>query len=340
MLTAIDSLMKLNKKYTDDKIDKLTSEKKANEEKLKADFDNGKLTKEQLDAELLGLDKKFKEETYDLRKKEFEREKKMRIAQALIAGSMAVLNSLALGFPLGLIGAATIAVKTAIDIKKIKNSKFEGRRGGYVKNAGIVQGSRHGSRYGEAGIAMYDRVTGEEVGEIEGGEALAVMSRDTVKHNGPIIDRLVDSSLNKNGAPITMASGGYVSLGETPFIPGQMLLFGGKKRKAKAQAAAAQAEADAAMAEADSMGDEGGGSGEEGGLSGENKAIIEKNSKIAEDNLKYNKETSENTKDIADILEKHSGILERIANKDSGANSILHAISSINANIAKATMKG
>jgi hypothetical protein len=327
--------MKLNKKYTDDKIAKLDKEQKANENKLKADFDKGKITKEQLDSELLSLDKKYKAETYDLRKKEFEREKKMKVAQALIAGSMAVLNSLALGFPVGLIGAAVIAVKTAIDIKKIKGAKFEGRSGGYVKNAGVVQGSRHGSRYGEAGIAMYDRVTGEEVGEIEGGEALAVMSRDTVKHNGPIIDRLVDSSLNRNGAPITMASGGYVSLGETPFIPGQMLLFGGKKKKAKAQAAAAQAEADAAMAEADSMGSEGGGEG----LSEENRAIIEKNSKTAEEQLKAAKDTAENTGAIAEILNTHSGLLERIANKDNGAGSILHAIDSLNYTMSKATFK-
>lgn len=64
---------------------------------------------------------------------------------------------------------------------------------------------------------MIDRSTGIEVGEAEGGEPFMILSRETYKNNGKIIDRLLHSSLHKNGAPITMRKGGYLALGDVDY---------------------------------------------------------------------------------------------------------------------------
>jgi hypothetical protein len=332
MLTAINTLMQLNKQYTDDKIAKLESEKNANAKKLEADYKKGVITKEELDKKLLDLDNKFKEDSQVLRKKEFERGKKMAIAQALIQGSLAVLSALATPpIFLGLAMAITAGVKTALDIKKIKNQKFEGAQGGtYFKNAGIARGGRHGAKYGDGGIAMYDRATGNEVGEIEGDEPVMVLSRNTYANNGPLIERLLHSSLHRNGEPVTMRDGGIMPISDFKF--GDMMLFGSKKRKAaRAQAAEEQAEADAASS--------GGGEFDSEGAAGSSNEIIAKNAKISEAQLKAAKETAENTEKIAKTLKDHTGILNKIASKDSGAASLMHAIQQVQHNIGKATLK-
>ena len=56
---------------------------------------------------------------------------------------------------------------------------------------GLIEGSRHGSRYGESGIAMYDRKTGKEVGEMEGGEYI-VNREVSLKH------RDIVEAMNRN----------------------------------------------------------------------------------------------------------------------------------------------
>jgi hypothetical protein len=224
LLTAINTLMELNAKYTKDKIDKLEKEKQKNIEKLKSDFENGIITKEELEAGINNIQEKFDEKAAALKKKEFDRNKKMQIAQALIQGSLAVLNALATPpWVVGVAMAIVAAAKTAIDINKIKNTKFEGATGGtYFKNAGVAKGGRHGSTYGEGGIAMYDRATGAEVGEIEGDEPVMVLSRNTYRNNGPLIDRLLHSSVHRNGEPVTMASGGVVPISRLKY--GTMLM--------------------------------------------------------------------------------------------------------------------
>jgi hypothetical protein len=58
---------------------------------------------------------------------------------------------------------------------------------------------------------MINRRTGQEVGEIEGGEPVMVLSRNTYKNNGPIVDKATQKLHVPNGAPITMANGGILT---------------------------------------------------------------------------------------------------------------------------------
>lgn len=186
------------------------------------------------------------------KKKAWEAQKKADIATALITGALAVLKALANFFPLNIILAASAAVLTGVQVAKIKNQSPPAfAHGGFV-----AQGSAHGSSYGTGGIALIDRGSGREVGEMEGDEA--IISKEQTAANWPFIQKMFANARTpglKNtpvaGLP-AFAEGGFVS----PYWQKDMYLFGAKKKKKEAEAAAAAAEAEAAAAqkEADAYG--------------------------------------------------------------------------------------
>lgn len=312
LTTGINMLMKLNADYTERQLNNLKREKDENFKKLDEEYAKGTITKEQLEAEKIRLQAKFDAEALELKKKEFERNKKMQIANALIAGSLAVLNALATPpWFVGLGLAIAAGIKTAIDINNIRNQKFEGRKGGILrnKNAFIAKGSAHGQKYGDAGIVMYDRLTGAEVGEIEGGEPVMVLSKQTMANNGPVIHKLLDSSLNKNGAPITLASGGVVHLGKT-----RMFQDGGVYSDYTTGASTEYV---------DPAG------------TGASEQLIEENRRIQEDMRGYAEKTAKNTAELVNVVSEHTTLLRGILNKDNGAGQILHAIERQQANASK-----
>ncbi len=294
MLAGVESLKKLNEDYTKGQIARLDQEKSASFKKLDDEYAKGLITKEQLDAEKLKLQDKYDADVLELKKKEFERNKKMQIASALIAGSMAVLSALATPpFPVGLAMAVIAGVKTAVDISKIKKTQFEAQDG-YVSNAGILRGGRHGSQYGKGGIAMYDRATGEEIGEAEGGEAFMILSRETTKNNLGLIRRLMHSSLNRNGAPVTLANGGILPIGAVDKTAGRMASSGMLK-----------------------MWEQGTFEGQD--YSGETTAAAYDENKMLAANMDTNStKTAQNTGLALERLDALIGISERIANKPTG----------------------
>lgn len=319
MKMAVDLLNTLNESYTKRQLGRLSNEKNANISKLEEEYKKGVITKEELESKKAAIDKEYDAKEKELKRQAFERQKKLQIAAALIQGSMAVLSALATPpFPLGIALAVIAGVKTAFDIKKIKDTKFEGRSGGVFKNAGVAQGSSHGSKYGEAGIVMYDRKTGAEVGEIEGGEPVMVLSRNTLRNNGPIINRLLDSSLNKNGAPISMHDGGAFSISESTHVVRRMFEDGGIVDQEGAYASSSAT----STASADNT-----------------NAMIEKQSKLNEDIKKASETSAENSGKILSELEEQTGLLKQIKNKPDGSREIIHAIDSLRNNISKANAK-
>ncbi|UHG93329.1 hypothetical protein [Spirosoma oryzicola] len=224
----------------------------------------------------------------DLAKQKWEADKRAQVATAIISGAQAALKALASGiFPVNLVFAGIIAGLTAIQVAKIKNqpapafrdggmgqigsdggsySDYAGQmfgKGGqsYFRNAGIMRGSRHGSQYGERGIAMIDRQSGREVGEAEDGEPFMILSRNTYANNKGVVDRLLYSSLYRGGEKIAYAQGGVGgsswkgigTIAETPYYEKRMMLFGSKKAKREAEEAARQAEEEARKAEAEAQ---------------------------------------------------------------------------------------
>ena len=313
---SIDLLIKLNAEYTQKQINNLTKEKDTNFKKLDEELAKGIKTKEQVEAEKTRLQEDFDQKNLALKKKEFERNKKMQIAAALIQGSMAILSALATPpFPLGIALAIVAGVKTAFDISKIKNTKFEARSGGVFRNAGVANGSRHGATYGQSGIAMYDRMTGAEVGEIEGGEPVMVLSRNTYSNNKPVIDKLLKSSLYNNGAPISMANGGVLTVSRA-----RMFADGGVYESN------------------DGGGSTGGGNYADNSSSASSDAIIAENKKMQEEMKKFQKETAANTAETSKLLKTHTGILRDIASKDNGSSGVLHALDRLKENMGKSKL--
>jgi hypothetical protein len=319
MKMAVDLLNTLNESYTKRQLSRLSNEKNANIAKLEEEYKKGVITKEELESKKSAIDKEYDAKESELKRQAFERQKRLQIAAALIQGSMAVLSALATPpFPLGIALAIVAGVKTAIDINKIKNTKFEGRSGGVFRNAGIAEGSSHGSKYGEAGIAMYDRRTGAEVGEIEGGEPVMVLSRKTYRNNAPIINRLLDSSLNRNGAPISMRDGGTFSVSESTHVVRRMFEDGGVVDQEGAfESSSATSTASA----------------------GSTNAMIEKQSKLNEDIKKASETSAENSGKILEELQSQTGLLNQIKNKPDGSREVIHAIDSLRSNISKANAK-
>ncbi|MEA5257160.1 phage tail tape measure protein [Arcicella aquatica] len=204
---GFDFLRKLNDLKLQKDVNNLTKEKNEQLKAWEEKYNKGLITKDQFEAKTDELNKQYAAKEQQLRKEAFEKQKKMDIAQALINGAQAIIKSLAMfGWPFGLIAAAAAGVMTGVQVASISSRTFA-QKGAVIKNAGVAQGPRHGSKYGESGISLVDRSSGHEIGEMEGGEPIMILSRNTYQNNKPVVDKLLDSSLHKNGAPIYREGG-------------------------------------------------------------------------------------------------------------------------------------
>lgn len=186
-----------------------------------------------------------------LAKQKWEADKKAQVATAIISGAQAALKALASGiFPVNLVFAGIIAALTAIQVSKIRNQPaptFE--QGGFV-----ARGGRHGSTYGRGGIALVDRASQREVGEMEGDEA--IISREQTSANWGLISRMFSNARTpgRRSTPVLQDRGPAFRDGgvfTSPYFKKEMYLFGSKKAKREAEAAAAEAEAEAKRAESE-----------------------------------------------------------------------------------------
>lgn len=350
---GVAALQKLNEGYLKKQEANIKKEKdtqlKAWEEKYK----KGLISKDEYEKGVTSINKNADNKLKEAQKAAFERDKKLQIAMALISGGMAFVKALASGFfPVNLVFAAATAVATGLQIAAIKRQQFSGEKGGvfqaangYVRNAGVPQGPRHGLKYGDSGISLIDRSSGREIGEMEGGEPFMILSRNTYKNNRPVIDRLLHSSLHKNGAPITLRDGGVVSVAQTPFMfrnGGRMFQQGGMDDNNGGGYSEPQRPTYDAPAPAPADGDV-----ESVPDQGDTKAMIAENTQMQKDMLeelkKFNGKLSlllVATGQNGSELRTHSGLLNDIKNKPSGPSlhEIQGAFSSAAAAIAKSDL--
>lgn len=242
---GLQMMQKLSEARLQKELSNITKEKDTQLKSWKEKYDKGLISKEDYEEKIDDVNQQALEREHEAKVKAWKREQKMQIGMVLINAAMAALKSLAMmGFPLGLIGVVASAALAAVQIGIIKSqSPPSMAKGGYIRNAGVPQGPRHGQSYGQSGISLTNRETGEEVGEMEGDEPIMILSRNTYKNNRVMINALLDSSLHKNGAPIHAEKGSvfggdggdYRSLLE-PLRKGESYLFGSKKRKMEADA--------------------------------------------------------------------------------------------------------
>ena len=148
------------------------------------------------------INKEMDAKKYQIEKDAFERDKKRSILQSIINGALAITKILAEypKFDFGIataIGIGLAAATTAAQVVTISNQKFA--------KGGIVKGGSHT----EGGIQLYDTKSKSIVGEMEGDEPYLILSKNTYKNNRQLVDALIDSSTNRNGAAV-MANGGIV----------------------------------------------------------------------------------------------------------------------------------
>lgn len=208
---GVQALTALNTAALNKELGNINKEKTTQLAAWKDKYDKGLINKEQYEKAVDGVNKEADTKTKQAQLDAFRRQQKLDIIMAVINGIQAALKSLAMfGWPFGLIGAAGAAVAAGIQIAAIKSQQPPSMaKGGTIKNAGVPDGPGHGSRYGDSGLSITRRDTGEEVAEMEGGEPVMVLSRNTYRNNRRVVDSLLHSSLHHNGAPV-MREGGIM----------------------------------------------------------------------------------------------------------------------------------
>lgn len=199
---AVNILKEFDQAQTNRENAELQRQVKANDKKRK-DIQNlarsKVLTEIEAQRQLSELDAEDAKKKEEIDKKQFERSKKLSIAQAIINGAMAVTSTLAaIPGPLDLLSLSTgryVAIglalaTTAAQIATISGQKYE--------KGGIAQGASHG----QGGIKLFDTRSKRVVGEMEGDEPYMILSKNFRRNNPDFIAAALDSSMNRNGARI------------------------------------------------------------------------------------------------------------------------------------------
>ncbi|TDB63316.1 phage tail tape measure protein [Arundinibacter roseus] len=374
---VVQGMQQLNQAFLESQLRKIEREKNSQLASWEEQYKSGKISKIEYQVGVDRINAQAAEKERAEKLKAWKRDQAMQIGMAIINAAAAALKSLAtMGWPLGLIGVAASAVTAGIQIAMIKKQQppsfaeggtLPGKK--YVRNAGVPEGPGHGSSYGKSGIALIRRDTQQEVGEMEGDEPIMILSRNTYKNNRGTIDKLLHSSLHRNGAPIFARDGAW--LGEAPIEPlsyGQSYLFGSKKKK-KAYDAQMQAQYDADQAakngttasgyedyayeeynydDGGAGGDYGdygdyGGSADYGDASATNattSAQIRESQLMMENIAKNTAQTVGAIKELAGKIDQSNSLLNDIRNKPTGPSlhEIQGAVASATANSAKSDL--
>ena len=140
-----------------------------------------------------------------------EWQKRLAIFQIAIDTASAISKAIATGSAVGITpiekaiaitGNIALVLANMVKVKEILKGAGSVPK---MEKGGILSGSLHS----EGGLPVYDRRTGRQVAEMEGGEA--VLSRATYSNNRALVDTLLDASQNRGGAPVSPF--GYIPKG-------------------------------------------------------------------------------------------------------------------------------
>ena len=188
-LTAIDES---NEERTEKRLEDLDNETKTEQAALKTRYEEGLITKEEFEQASSNMDKASKAKKLAIEKDAFEKDKKIRIASATIAGLQgavaAFAGAMSLGFPAGpIVGgilAAAVGVLTAMNISKIKAQQFEGGgdAGGSAGAAPVGAGGSVGTGANSAPTPPSLSLFGQALGGSEGqGQQNLGMRQQTIR---------------------------------------------------------------------------------------------------------------------------------------------------------------
>ena len=145
------------------------------------------------DAKIKSINDKNNKAVEAIEKKQFERQKRMQIIQALINGAEGITATIAKnGMPAAIPFIAITAAITGAQIAAIASQKYIPK---YARG-GVFDGPAHS----HGGMPVVNPRTGRKVAELEGGEP--ILSRRTYANNKSIVDALLHSSMYNGGATI------------------------------------------------------------------------------------------------------------------------------------------
>lgn len=180
----------------------LTQELYRNEQRKKS-FDKMLKTKQisqqQYEHNVAQMDKDSDQRKRDISRRQAQRQKELAITQAVVNAALGITQIWANYGAYPIVAAALTAIEavaTGIQIAAISNQEIPKGRKGLV-----IQGPSHE----QGGIDMVDTRTNKRIANIEGGEPVMVLSRNTYRNNRDVIDNLIYNSQNRNGAPINPA---------------------------------------------------------------------------------------------------------------------------------------
>lgn len=155
-------------------------------------LDQKLISQSEYNNKVAAIDRAQDKKKAELEKTQFERNRKIQIAQAIINGALAVTNALATVQPFyaAVIAAAITVAKTAAEISVINSQKPQFAKGGKLT----------GPSHANGGMPVINPNTGRTEAEVEGGEY--ILSKSTVRNNRHLADQLLYSSMYNGGASL------------------------------------------------------------------------------------------------------------------------------------------
>lgn len=150
------------------------------------------ISQQKYDSEIAKIDAKESERKKQYALKQAKRQKALGILGAIISTAQGVARAFSdYSWPYSLIVGAIVGAAGGLQIANIAKSDVpEARHGAYID----------GPSHEGGGVPVYSAQSGKKILTAEGGEV--ILSRNTVRNNPDVVDALLNSSMNYNGAPI------------------------------------------------------------------------------------------------------------------------------------------
>ena len=205
--SVINNIVSIENQADEAKITSATNASNARIAILDKELAAGRISQDNYNSQKAASDAQLAKTTAALKKQEFERNKQAQVIAAISTGISSVLNAyndgLEAGGPSGpAVGAVFAALAGAFVGTQV--ALLESQPAPQYAKGGIAQGPSHA----RGGISMVDSSSGRKVGEMEGGEAYMILSRNTTRNNAGIINELLRTSMYGGGETINWARAG------------------------------------------------------------------------------------------------------------------------------------
>ena len=166
---------------------------------LDSQRDRGLINEDQYQKKKIAIEKKAQKELGQQRRKQAIADRIAAQAQVVFSTAEAIAKAWAASpKTFGLPWSAAAAVMGGLQSAAIWTAPLP-----TYKYGGTFGGVPDGPTHENGGISLINSQTGRKVGEMEGGEPYMILSRATYANNGPLIDKLLNASMNEGGRMLT-----------------------------------------------------------------------------------------------------------------------------------------